>query len=67
MKTADDPFRLVLWLTLFPGALAVLAFLMLVCDPEQSPRSCPEILLDAAWPAGTVQALPLGRRYLRYW
>ncbi|CAN7572467.1 hypothetical protein LJR245_004243 [Rhizobium leguminosarum] len=38
MKTADDPFRLVLWLTLFPGALAVLAFLMLVCDPEQSPN-----------------------------
>jgi MFS family permease len=33
-----DPFRMVLWLTLIPGALAVLAFLLLVKDPEHSPN-----------------------------
>jgi MFS family permease len=32
------PFRLVFWLTLVPGVLAVLAFLMLVRDPERSPN-----------------------------
>jgi len=32
------PFRLVFWLTLIPGALAVLAFLTLVRDPEHSPN-----------------------------
>lgn len=32
------PFRLVLWLAVFPGALAVLAFLTLVQDPEHSPN-----------------------------
>jgi MFS family permease len=32
------PFRLVFWLTLVPGALAVLAFLTLVRDPEHSPN-----------------------------
>lgn len=36
--TAAGPFRLVFWLTLIPGALAVLAFLTLVRDPEQSPN-----------------------------
>lgn len=36
--TAAGPFRLVFWLTLIPGALAVLAFLALVRDPEQSPN-----------------------------
>ncbi|ODV09675.1 MAG: MFS transporter permease [Rhodanobacter sp. SCN 68-63] len=30
------PFRLVLWLSLIPGALAVLAFLLLVRDPQHS-------------------------------
>ena len=36
----DDagPFRLVLWLSVIPGALAVLAFLTLVKDPEHSPN-----------------------------
>lgn len=32
------PFRFVLWLSLIPGALAVLAFLTLVKDPEHSPN-----------------------------
>ncbi|MBU4222880.1 MAG: MFS transporter [Euryarchaeota archaeon] len=32
------PFRLVLWLSVIPGALAVLAFLTLVKDPERSPN-----------------------------
>jgi MFS family permease len=37
----DDParaFRFVFWLTLVPGTLAVLAFALLVRDPEQSPN-----------------------------
>ena len=32
----DAPFRLVLWLSVVPGVLAVLAFLTLVQDPRQS-------------------------------
>jgi len=32
------PFRLVLWLSLIPGVLAVLAFLLLVRDPGESPN-----------------------------
>ena len=32
------PFRLVLWLSVIPGVLAVLAFLTLVKDPEHSPN-----------------------------
>jgi predicted MFS family arabinose efflux permease len=35
---AAKPFRLVFWLTLIPGVLAVLAFLTLVQDPEHSPN-----------------------------
>jgi MFS family permease len=35
---AAGPFRLVFWLTLVPGLLAVLAFLILVKDPEHSPN-----------------------------
>jgi MFS family permease len=35
---ATGPFRLVFWLTLIPGLLAVLAFLTLVHDPEHSPN-----------------------------
>jgi MFS family permease len=36
----DDagPFRLVLWLSVIPGALAVVAFLTLVRDPEHTPN-----------------------------
>lgn len=35
-EDAAGPFRFVLWLSLIPGALAVLAFLTLVKDPEHS-------------------------------
>ena len=37
-EDAASSFRIVLWLTLIPGALAVLAFLTLVKDPEHSPN-----------------------------
>lgn len=52
------PFRLVLWWTLVPGVLAVLAFLMLVRDPEHSPN--PALRFFA-----TLRGLPTGfRQYL---
>lgn len=35
---AAGPFRFVLWLSVIPGVLAVIAFLMLVKDPEHSPN-----------------------------
>jgi len=35
---ASGPFRLVLWLSVIPGVLAVLAFLLLVQDPHHSPN-----------------------------
>lgn len=35
-ESADSAFRLVLWLSIIPGVLAVLAFLGLVKDPELS-------------------------------
>lgn len=35
---ASGPFRLVFWLSLIPGVLAVVAFLTLVKDPEHSPN-----------------------------
>jgi len=34
----DAPFRTVMWLAIIPGVLAVLAFLTLVRDPEESPN-----------------------------
>ena len=34
-----EPFRFVFWLTLIPGVLAALAFLLLVRDPGESPNS----------------------------
>lgn len=37
-KDAAEPFRLVFWLTMAPGLLAVLAFLFLVKDPKRSPN-----------------------------
>ena len=37
-EDSAGPFRFVLWLSLIPGALAVLAFLTLVKDPEHSPN-----------------------------
>jgi len=55
----DDsgPFRLVLWLSVIPGALAVLAFLTLVRDPQHSPN--PQLKL-----LQTLKGLPL--RFKRY-
>jgi MFS family permease len=35
---AAGPFRFVLWLSLVPGVLAIIAFLTLVQDPEHSPN-----------------------------
>jgi MFS family permease len=55
----EGPFRLVLWLTLIPGILAVLAFLYLVQDPESSPN--PELTFFSA-----LRGLPdRFKRYLR--
>ena len=54
---AADPFRLVLWLSLVPGALAVLAFFLLVRDPRQSAN--PELRLF-----NTLRRLPA--RFKRY-
>ncbi len=52
------PFRLVLWLTLVPGSLAVLAFLLLVSDPEHSPNPALRFF-------SSLRGLPAGfRRYL---
>ncbi len=56
-ETAAGPFRLVFWLTLIPGALAVFAFLTLVRDPEQS--SNPALKLFS-----TLRDLPA--RFKRY-
>ena len=37
-EEAAGPFRLVLWVSIIPGVLAVLSFLTLVQDPEHSPN-----------------------------
>ncbi|RMK68535.1 MFS transporter [Pseudomonas aeruginosa] len=54
---ATGPFRFVLWLSVIPGALAVLAFLMLVKDPEHSPNPGLRLL-------STLRGLPT--RFKRY-
>lgn len=51
------PFRLVLWLSVIPGALAVLAFLMLVQDPEHSRNPAFRFF-------STLRGLP--SRFMRY-
>lgn len=56
-EDAAGPFRLVFWLTLVPGLLAVVAFLTLVRDPEHSPN--PALRLFS-----TLRGLPL--RFKRY-
>jgi MFS family permease len=56
-EMAAGPFRMVFWLTLIPGALAVVAFLTLVRDPEQSPN--PELKFFS-----TLRNLPA--RFKRY-
>lgn len=56
----DDPahaFRFVFWLTLVPGVLAVVAFALLVHDPEQSPNPALRFL-------GALRGLP--PRFKRY-
>ncbi len=55
---ATGPFRLVLWLSLVPGLLAVLAFVLLVRDPMHSPNPQASFL-------GSLRELPPSfRRYL---
>jgi MFS family permease len=54
---AAGPFRLVLWLSVIPGVLAVLAFLTLVQDPQRSAN-------PALRPLHSLGALP--RRFKRY-
>lgn len=56
-NSAAAPFRLVFWLTLIPGLLAVLAFLMLVRDPEHSPNPAMKFF-------STLKGLPT--RFKRY-
>jgi MFS family permease len=58
---AEDPagaFRLVLWLSLVPGVLAVLAFLVLVRDPGHAPNPALGLVRSLAGLPGGV------RRYL---
>jgi MFS family permease len=54
---ADGPFRLVLWVSVIPGVLAVIAFLALVRDPQQSPNPALRFF-------GTLRGLPA--RFKRY-
>jgi len=58
-QDASGPFRLVLWVSIIPGFLAVLAFLSLVKDPEQTPN--PALKFFTA-----IRGLPTRfKRYLR--
>lgn len=54
---ADGPFRLVLWISVIPGLLAVLAFLALVKDPQHSPNPALRFF-------GSLKGLP--GRFKRY-
>jgi MFS family permease len=54
---ASGPFRLVLWLSIVPGALAVVAFMVLVKDPQHSPNPALRFFR-------TLRALP--SRFKRY-
>lgn len=54
---ASGPFRLVLWLSVIPGVLAVLAFLALVQDPHHSPNPALKFF-------STLRGLPV--RFKRY-
>lgn len=54
---ASGPFRLVLWVSLVPGVLAVVSFLLLVRDPEHSPNPGLRFF-------GSLQGLPT--RFKRY-
>jgi len=53
-----EPFRLVLWLSLIPGVLAVVAFLVLVRDPQHTPNRALRFF-------GTLRGMPAQfKRYL---
>lgn len=55
---SSGPFRLVLWLSVVPGLLAVVAFFALVVDPEESPNPALRFI-------GAMQGLPsIFKRYL---
>jgi MFS family permease len=54
---SSGPFRLVLWMSVVPGILAVLAFLLLVQDPEQSPNPALKF-------AGAIRGFP--SRFKKY-
>lgn len=54
---AAAPFRFVLWLSVIPGILAVLAFLTLVHDPQHSPNPALKFF-------GSLRGLPA--RFKRY-
>lgn len=57
-EDAAGPFRFVLWLSVIPGVLAVLAFLALVKDPEHSANPALKFF-------NSLRGLPTGfRRYL---
>lgn len=53
----SEPFRLVFWVSVIPGILAVLAFLTLVKDPRHSPNPALKFF-------STLRGLP--RRFKRY-
>lgn len=54
----SGPFRLVLWVSVIPGVLAVFSFLILVEDPQHSPNPALKFL-------AAIRGLPTGfRRYL---
>jgi len=55
--STDEPFRLVFWLSLIPGILAVFAFLTLVKDPQHSPNPSLQLIT-------TLRNLPT--RFKRY-
>lgn len=56
-EDAAGPFRFVLWLSVIPGVLAVLAFLWLVKDPQHSPNPVLKFF-------STLRGLPV--RFKRY-
>jgi len=56
-ESPSDPFRLVLWLSVIPGILAVVSFLTLVKDPEHSPNPALKFF-------STLRGLP--KKFKRY-
>lgn len=56
-EDSAGPFRFVLWLSVIPGVLAVLAFLLLVQDPQHTPNPALKFF-------STLRGLPV--RFKRY-